>query len=207
MKKTFVILCSEYPPFMGGISLWAENLLDTLSANGYEAVVMTHMTRSNKKKGSLLLKTGALHQRTRLAEASLALPLPGLLRYMLTRKELVLVAATWNDIEVIHRLKGIFRFKIFCASHGTDITKHVYPRKPKLIAKINQVYSSVDLFMPVSSSLDTIARDMYPKLTCPTLVLGCNVKTDMFIPEHDTGKQLALRQLLGIGIAPTAPSL
>jgi len=205
MKKTFVILCSEYPPFMGGISLWAENLLDTLSTNGYEAVVMTHMTRSNKKKGARSSKQVRYLKGHDWQKLHWLYRLPVLLKYMLTRKELVLVAATWNDIEVIHRLKGIFRFKIFCASHGTDITKHVYPRKPKLIAKINQVYSSVDLFMPVSRSLDTIARDMYPKLTCPTLVLGCNVKTDMFIPEHDTAKKLALRQQLGI--APNRPLL
>jgi len=207
MKKTFVILCSEYPPFMGGISLWAENLLDTLSANGYEAVVMTHMTRSNKKKGARSSKQVRYIKGHDWQKLHWLYRLPGLLRYMLTRKELVLVAATWNDIEVIHRLKGIFRFKIFCASHGTDVTRHVYPKKPKLIKKIDRIFSSVDLFMPVSLSLDRIARSMYPNLTCPTLVLGCNVKTDMFIPEHDTGKQLALRQLLGIGIAPNRPLL
>ena len=30
---TFIILCSEYRPFMGGIALWAENLLKTLTDN------------------------------------------------------------------------------------------------------------------------------------------------------------------------------
>ncbi|KAA6232313.1 glycosyltransferase family 4 protein [Chlorobium phaeovibrioides] len=207
MKKTFIILCSEYPPFMGGIALWAENLQKTLSASGYEAVVLTNRSISHQKQGVRSTRLVRYIKGHDWQKLHWLYRLPSLLKYMLTRKELVLVAATWNDIEVIHRLKGIFRFKIFCASHGTDITKHIYPRKPKLIAKINQVYSSVDLFMPVSRSLDTIARNMLPKLTCPTLVLGCNIFTDIFIPEYDTEKKLTVRQQLGIGIAPNRPLL
>jgi len=207
MKKTFVILCSEYPPFMGGISLWAENLLDTLSTNGYEAVVMTHMTRSNKKKGARSSKQVRYLKGHDWQKLHWLYRLPVLLKYMLTRKELVLVAATWNDLEVIHRFKNIFGFRIYCASHGTDVTKHVYPRKEPVIKKIDSILGSVDLFMPVSRSLDAIARNMYPKLRCPTLVLGCNVKTDVFEPEHDEAKTAAQRQQLGIGAATNRPLL
>jgi phosphatidylinositol alpha-1,6-mannosyltransferase len=92
----------------------------------------------------------------------------------------------------------LFRFKIYCASHGTDVTKHVFPKKRKVIEKIDRIYGSADLFMPVSKSLDTIARSMYPALRCKSLVLGCNVMTDVFVPEHDPEKKRALRKQFGI---------
>lgn len=197
-KKTIVILCSEYPPYMGGIALWAENLLNTLTGNGYEAVVLTHLTRSHKKKGvrsSMKVRYFAGHDWQKL---HWLYRLPTLLQYMATRKELIIVAATWDDLQIIHHLKPLFRFKIYCASHGTDVTRHVYPEKPELIKKINRIYSSVDLFMPVSRSLDKIARSMYPALGCPGLVLGCNVLTDIFVPEDDPEKKKALRKQFGI---------
>jgi len=197
-KKTFIILCSEYPPYMGGIALWAENLLKTLSGIGYEAIVLTHLTRSHKKNGVRSTRQVRYIKGHDWQKFHWLYRLPALLQYMATRKELIIVAATWDDLQVIHRLKPLFRFKIYCASHGTDITRHVYPKKPKLIAKIDTVFSSVDLFMPVSRSLDTIARSMYQNLVCPTLVLGCNVLTDVFIPEHDPEKKKSLRKKLGI---------
>ncbi|TNJ39070.1 glycosyltransferase family 4 protein [Chlorobaculum thiosulfatiphilum] len=197
-KRTFVILCSEYPPFMGGIALWAENLLKTLTANGYEAVVLTHLTRSHKKKGVRSTREVRYLAGHDWQKLHWLYRLPTLLKYMATRRELILIAATWDDLQVIHRLKPLFRFKIYCASHGTDVTKHVFPRKRKVIEKINRIYRSVDLFMPVSRSLDTIARSMYPALRCPTLVLGCNVLTDVFTPEHDPEKKNALRKQFGI---------
>lgn len=202
---TFIILCSEYRPFMGGIALWAENLLKTLSDNDFEAVVLTHLNRSHKKKGVHSTKQIHYIPGHDWKKFHWLYRLPLLLKYMLTRKELVLVAATWNDLEVIHFLKKLFKFRIYCASHGTDVTKHVFPRKPKIINKINNIYASVDLFMPVSSSLDKIARSMYSKLSCPTLVLGCNVMTDIFKPEMDPKKKSALRQ--EIGIDPDRPLL
>lgn len=197
-KRTFVILCSEYPPFMGGIALWAENLLKTLTANGYEAVVLTHLTRSHKKKGVRSTREVRYLAGHDWQKFHWLYRLPTLLKYMATRRELIVVAATWDDLQVIHRLKPLFRFKIYCASHGTDVTKHVFPRKRKVIEKINRIYRSVDLFMPVSKSLDLIARSMYPALRCPTLVLGCNVLTDVFTPEHDPEKKNALRKQFGI---------
>lgn len=197
-KRTFVILCSEYPPFMGGIALWAENLLKTLTANGYEAVVLTHLTRSHKKKGVRSTREVRYLAGHDWQKFHWLYRLPTLLKYMATRKELIVVAATWDDLQVIHRLKPLFRFKIYCASHGTDVTKHVFPRKRKVLEKINRIYRSVDLFMPVSKSLDLIARSMYPALRCPTLVLGCNVLTDVFTPEHDPEKKNALRKQFGI---------
>lgn len=197
-KKTFIILCSEYPPFMGGIALWAENLLKTLTANGYEAVVLTHLTRSHKKKGVRSTQQVRYIAGHDWQKFHWLYRLPTLLKYMVTRKELILVAATWDDLQVIHRLKPLFGFKIYCASHGTDVTKHVFPRKPRVIKKIDRIYRSADLFMPVSRSLDTIARSMYPALRCPTLVLGCNVLTDVFVPEHNPEKKKALRKQFGI---------
>ena len=197
-KRTFVILCSEYPPFMGGIALWAENLLKTLTANGYEAVVLTHLTRSHKKKGVRSTREVRYLAGHDWQKFHWLYRLPTLLKYMATRRELIVVAATWDDLQVIHRLKPLFRFKIYCASHGTDVTKHVFPRKRKVLEKINRIYRSVDLFMPVSKSLDLIARSMYPALRCPTLVLGCNVLTDVFTPEHDPEKKNALRKQFGI---------
>ena len=197
-NKTFIILCSEYPPFMGGIALWAANLLKTLTANGYEAIVLTHLTRSHKKKGVRSTREVRYLAGHDWQKFHWLYRLPTLLKYMMTRKELILVAATWDDLQVIHRLKPLFGFKIYCASHGTDVTKHVWPRKPKLIEKIDRIYRSADLFMPVSNSLDRIARSMYPALRCPTLVLGCNVLTDVFVPEHDPDKKKALRQQFGI---------
>jgi phosphatidyl-myo-inositol dimannoside synthase len=196
--KTFVILCSEYPPFMGGIALWAENLLKTLTANGYEAIVLTHLTRSHKKKGVRSTQEVRYIAGHDWRKFHWLYQLPTLLKYMATRKELILVAATWDDLQVIYRLKPLFRFKIYCASHGTDVTKHVFPRKPKVITKINKIYSSIDLFMPVSRSLDNIARSMYPNLRCPSLVLGCNVLTDVFVPEHEPERKKALRKQFGI---------
>jgi len=207
MKRTFIILCSEYPPFMGGIALWAENLQKTLTSSGYEAVVLTHLTKSHKKKGVRSTKQVRYIAGHDWQKLHWLYRLPTLLHYMLTRNEVVLVAATWNDIEVIHRLKSLFGFKIFCASHGTDVTRHVYPKKPKLIKKIDRIFSSVDLFMPVSRSLDRIARSMYPGLSCPTLVLGCNIFTDVFVPEPDQERRLALRRQFGIGVAPGRPLL
>ena len=198
MKKTFVILCSEYPPFMGGISLWAANLLKTLTANGYEAVVLTHLTRSHKKKRVRSTREVRYLAGHDWQKFHWLYRLPTLLKYMATRRELILVAATWDDLQVIHRLKPLFRFRIYCASHGTDVTKHLFPKKRKALEKIDRIYGSVDLFMPVSRSLDRIARSMYPALRCPTLVLGCNVLTDVFVPEHDPDKKKALRQQFGI---------
>ena len=198
MKKTFVILCSEYPPFMGGISLWAANLLKTLTANGYEAVVLTHLTRSHKKKGVRSTREVRYLPGHDWQKFHWLYRLPTLLKYMATRRELILVAATWDDLQVIHRLKPLFRFRIYCASHGTDVTKHLFPKKRKVLEKIDRIYGSVDLFMPVSRSLDRIARSMYPALRCPTLVLGCNVLTDVFVPEHDPEKKKALRRQCGI---------
>lgn len=197
-KKTFVILCSEYPPFMGGIALWAENLLKTLTANGYEAVVLTHLTRSHKNKGVRSTREVRYLAGHDWQKFHWLYRLPTLLKYMATRRELILVAATWDDLQVIHRLKPLFRFKIYCASHGTDVTKHVFPKKRKVIEKIDRIYGNADLFMPVSKSLDRIARSMYPALRCPTLVLGCNVLTDVFVPEHDAEKRRTLRQQFGI---------
>jgi len=197
-KNTFIILCSEYPPFMGGIALWAKNLLSTLTENGYEAVVMTPMTRLNRTKGARSTKQVRYISGHDWQKLHWLYRLLGLFKYMVTRKELVLVAATWDDLQVIHRLKALFGFKIYCASHGTDITRHVYPKKKKVIERINRIFSSVDLFMPVSESLNRIARSMYPNLTCPTLVLGCNVKTDIFTPEPDPTKKAALRKQFGI---------
>ncbi|AOS82844.1 hypothetical protein BIU88_00955 [Chlorobaculum limnaeum] len=197
-NKTFVILCSEYPPFMGGIALWAENLLKTLTANGYEAVVLTHLTRSHKKKGVRSTREVRYIAGHDWQKLHWLYRLPTLLKYMATRKELIVVAATWDDLQVIHHLKPLFRFRIYCASHGTDVTKHVFPRKRKVLEKINRIYRSVDLFMPVSKSLDLIARSMYPALRCPTLVLDCNVLTDVFTPERDPEKKKALRKQFGI---------
>lgn len=197
-NKTFVILCSEYPPYMGGIALWAENLLKTLTANGYEATVLTHLTRSHKKKSVRSTQEVRYIAGHDWQKFHWLYRLPTLLKYMATRKELIVIAATWDDLQVIHRLKPLFRFKIYCASHGTDVTRHVFPRKRKVIEKIDSIYSSVDLFMPVSKSLDRIARSMYPALRCKSLVLGCNVLTDVFVPEHDPEKKKALRRQFGI---------
>lgn len=200
MKNTlFIILCSEYPPDMyGGIAQWAENLHGTLIRNGYEAVVLTHRNRRHKKlkvRSTDNVRYIGGHDWKKLRWLY---RLPSLMKFLLTKKEVVLIAATWDELQVTHKLKKFFGFRIYCSSHGTDITKHIFPRKEKTVSRINWIFSSVDLFMPVSHSLDRLARSMYPNLTCPGLVLGCNVNTDLFRPEHDHLRKAELRRQFGI---------
>ncbi|UZJ41098.1 glycosyltransferase family 4 protein [Prosthecochloris sp. SCSIO W1101] len=120
------------------------------------------------------------------------------MKFLLTHKNVTLIAATWDELQILHKLKPFFGFKIYCSSHGTDITKHVFPRKEKTLRKINTIFGSIDLFMPVSQSLDRLARSMYPNILCKSIVLGCNVNTERFHPEMDTSKKSALRKQFNI---------
>lgn len=198
-NKFFIILTSEFPPeIYGGIAFWAVNLLNTLTNNDYEAIVLTHKNRIHKKlqvKSTGIVRYINGHDWKKL---HWLYRMPYLIKLLLTRKNVVLIAATWDEIQVIYNLKAFFNFSIFCSSHGTDITKHVFPRKEKTIRKINAIFKSIDLFMPVSQSLDRLARSMFPNISCKSLVLGCNVNTDIFRPEPDKLKKSALRRQFDI---------
>ncbi len=200
MKKTlFIILCSEYPPNMyGGIAQWAENLYTTLTENGYDVQVLTHLSKKHKNANIHSTKNIRYINGHDWKKLHWLYRLPFLLKSFLTRKNIILVPATWDELQVIYKLKTVFKFKIYCSSHGTDITKHVFPRKEKTIRKINQILSSVDLLMPVSQSLDRLARSMFPNISCPSIVLGCNVNTAIFCPVPDQSTKNELRKRFGI---------
>lgn len=200
MKNTlFIILCSEYPPNMyGGIAQWAENLHDTLSKSGYDTIVLTRKNRQHKKLKVRSTKTVHYISGHDWKRFHWLYRLPTLIKLLLTHKNVVLIPATWDELQVIHHLKPLFHFKIYCSSHGTDITKHVFPRKERNIQKINRIFKSVDLLMPVSQSLDHLARSMFPNITCKSIVLGCNVNTTLFCPVPDQATKTALRKQFGI---------
>ena len=198
-KTLYILLTSEYPPEMyGGIAHWAKNFFDTLIRSNHQAVVLTHKNRKHSKlqitstdkvryiKGHDWQKFHWLYR------------MPYLLKFLLTHKNVTLVAATWDELHIIHKLKPFFGFKIYCSSHGTDITKHVFPRREKNIKKINAIFRSIDLFMPVSQSLDHLARSMFPNISCKSLVLGCNVNTEIFRPEPDKLKKAAIKKQFNI---------
>jgi phosphatidyl-myo-inositol dimannoside synthase len=200
MKNTlFIILCSEYPPNMyGGIAQWAENLHDTLSKSGYDTIVLTHKNRQHKKLKVRSTKTVRYISGHDWKKLHWLYRLPALIKLLLTHKNVVLIPATWDELQVIHHFKPLFHFRIYCSSHGTDITKHVFPRKEKTIRKINKIFSSVDLFMPVSQSLDRLTRSMFPNITYKSIVLGCNINTTIFCPVPDQATKTELRKQFGI---------
>jgi len=72
---------------MGGIALWAKNLLSTLTENGYEAVVMTPMTRLNRTKGARSAKQVRYISGHDWQKLHWLYRLLGLFKYMVTRKE------------------------------------------------------------------------------------------------------------------------
>lgn len=198
-NRLFIILTSEYPPEMyGGIAFWAVNLLNTLAENGYDVVVLTRKNRKHKKLKVCSTERVRYIKGRDWKKLHWLYRMPYLLKFLLTHKNVVLVAATWDELQIIHKLKPFFGFKIYCSSHGTDITKHVFPKKEKTLKKINNIFASVDLFMPVSSSLDRLARSMYPRLSCKSVILGCNVNTDVFKPENNFEKKLKRKQQYGI---------
>lgn len=205
-KKHFIILTSELPPDMyGGIAYWAENLFCKLDQLGYDVTVLTHLHRKQKDGGVKSTKNLRYISGHDWSKFHWLYRLPHIVQLLLIKKNVVIIAATWNDIQVVHHLKKIFRFRIYCSSHGTDITKHVYPRKGKTIESINTVFESVDLFMPVSLSLDKRAKSMFPKLSCNSIILGCNVNTELFRPERNRQNKIRLKEKLALG--PDSPLL
>lgn len=198
-QPRFIILASEFPPEKyGGIAFWAKNLLDTLTANGYPAIVLAHRTRAHKRLKAKSTDQVRYIRGRDWKKLHWLYRLPQLLRELASQRNCILVAATWDELQVIYRLKALFGFRIFCSSHGTDITRHVFPNKKGSLRKINRILGTVDLFMPVSRSLDKLARSMYPALSCRSLVLGCNVDTRIFRPEPEPGKKTELRRQFGI---------
>ncbi len=202
MKKndhSFIILTSEYPPGMfGGIAYWAKNLHDTLQKHGYFSIVLTAKSKTHRKlnvRSTSNVRYIGGHDWKKL---HWFYRLPMLLMLLSIRKNIVIIAATWNELQVIHLLKPIFRFKLYCSSHGTDITRHCYPICKKNRKAINRAFSSVDLFIPVSYSLDHLARDLSKSLTCRSTVLGCNVDTDIFRPPASQEEKQRYRKLVGI---------
>lgn len=197
--RQFIILTSEYPPEVyGGIAYWATNLLSTLTRNGFNAIVLTHKKRKHSKLKVISTDKVRYIKGHDWHKFNWLYRMPHLLRLLITRKNVILIAGTWNELQVIHRLKPFFDLHIYCSSHGTDITKHVFPRKEKVLKKIDHIFGSVDIFMPVSRSLDRLARSMYPSLSCKSVILGCNVNADVFKPELDTEKKKERKQQLGI---------
>lgn len=198
-SKSFIILTSEYPPeTYGGIAYWASNFLETLTRSGYEAVVLTHKNKLQKKVGVTSTDTVRYIHGHDWKKFHWLYRLPVLLKLLLTRKNVVVIASTWDELQIIYRLKPLFGFRIYCSSHGTDITKHVFPKNEQTIRKIDRIFRSVDLFIPVSHSLDRLARTMFPALTCKSIVLGCNVDTNIFRPVENREKKAALKKKLGI---------
>lgn len=198
-SRRFIILCSEFPPEKyGGIAYWAKNLLETLTGNGHDAIVLTHLSKAHKRIGVRSTRSVRYISGHDWKKLHWLYRLPYLIREFATHRECVVIAATWDELQVVHRLKPFFNFRIYCSSHGTDVTKHVFPKSGKTIDKINRIFRSVDLFMPVSRSLDNLARSMYPALSCRSIVLGCNVNTDRFRPESDAAKRTGLRKRFGI---------
>lgn len=199
-KPRFIILCSEFPPEKyGGIALWAKNLIDTLVLHGYDAIVLTHLTRAHKKLNVRSSKPVRYINGHDWKKLHWFYRLPYLIKEFLTNKECVIIAATWDELQFIHRLKPLFGFRILCSSHGTDMTRHVYPVRHDIRCKINSILASVDLFLPVSQSLDRLARSSYPALNCSSIILGCNVNTGVFRPEFDPSIKKELKQGLGFG--------
>lgn len=201
-NQFFIILTSEFPPEMyGGIAYWAKNLLGTLTRLGYNATVLTHLNQRQKVFDVLSTKNVRYISGHDWNKFHWLYRLPHLLKLLFTKKNVVIIAATWDEIQVVHHLKKFFGFRIYCSSHGTDITKHVYPKKAKTLKSINSVFKSVDLFMPVSRSLEKRARSMFSNLSCNSIVLGCNVNTDLFRPETDQQNKIRLREKLAINPA------
>ncbi len=195
----FIILTSEYPPDMyGGIAFWAANLFKTLTGNGCNAVVLTHRNRKHKTSKARSTDKVRYIDGHDWRKFHWLYRMPHLLSLLLTNKNVILLAATWGELEVIRKLKSLFGFRIYCSSHGTDITKHVFPRKERTLQTINSIFNSVDLFIPVSRSLDRLARSISSNLTCKSVILGCNVNTDVFRPEPDPEKKRAKKKKLGI---------
>lgn len=195
----FILLTSEYPPEMyGGIAHWAKNLFDTLIHSNHQVTVLTHRNRKHRRLKVTSTDNVRYIRGHDWQKFHWLYRAPHLLKLLLTHKNVTLIAATWDELQILHKLKPFFGFKIFCSSHGTDITKHVFPRKEKTLRKINTIFGSIDLFMPVSQSLDRLARSMYPNILCKSIVLGCNVNTERFHPEMDTVKKSALRKQFNI---------
>ncbi|WP_167375001.1 glycosyltransferase family 4 protein [Prosthecochloris sp. GSB1] len=205
-KTLYILLTSEFPPGKyGGIAYWASNLLSTLRSSGRDAVVLTRRNRTHEKL-RLQSAEGTVYLRGHdWKKLRWLYRLPWLLYFLMTRRNVVLVAATWDELQVIHRLKALFGFRIYCSSHGTDVTRHVYPENIARKQNIRSVFSNVDLFLPVSRSLDRLARKEYGGLACGTVVLGCNVDTETFKPAEEPEIKQELRQKAGI--PPESPVL
>ena len=198
-KTLYILLTSEFPPGKyGGIAYWASNLLSTLRRNGRDAVVLTRRNRTHEKL-RLQSGEGIVYLRGHdWKKLRWLYRLPRLLYFLMTRRNVVLVAATWDELQVVHRLKALFNFRIYCSSHGTDVTRHVYPENIARKQNIRSVFRNVDLFLPVSRSLDRLARKEYGGLDCGTLVLGCNVDTETFRPAEKPETRRELRRKAGI---------
>lgn len=198
-EPRFIILASEFPPEKyGGIAHWAKNLLDTLTANGYGAIVLTHLSRAHKKVRVVSTAQVRYIRGRDWKKLHWLYRLPSLIGELINHRNCVIIAATWDELQLIHYLKPVFNFRVYCSSHGTDITRHLFPKKKRMLRRINHILGSVDLFLPVSHSLDRLARDMHPDLTCNSIVLGCNVDTITFRPENDPQKKAALKLQLGL---------
>ncbi len=198
-KTLYIVLASEYPPGVhGGIAYWAKNLFDTLARLNCHAVILTHKDRKHRSaKVKSTAKVRYIKGRD-WQKLHWLYRMPHLLRLLTTRRNVILIASTWDELQVIHKLKPLFGFRIYCSSHGTDITKHVFPKKEKVLNKIDRILSAIDLFIPVSRSLDRLARSMYPSLSCKSVILGCNVNTDVFRPEPDAEKRKARKRQFNI---------
>ncbi len=205
-KTLYILLTSEFPPGKyGGIAYWASNLLSTLREYDRAAVVLTRRSTAHKK---LRLKSsdGVQYLAGRdWKKLRWLYRLPKLLTLLLTHRKVVLIAATWDELQVVHRLKPLFGFSIYCSSHGTDLTRHLYPENETAKRRIQAVFRRTDLFLPVSASLDRLARTHYGDLGCKTVVLGCNVDTATFRPAEDPEQKRRLREQAGI--PPESPVL
>ena len=198
-KPLFIILVSEFPPgHHGGIGYWAKNVHTALNNNGNRAIVMTRKTKIHRQLNLKSTETIKYIFGRNWVKMSWLYVLPYLLPLLITRQNITIIAATWHNATMIHYLKKIFPFTLYCSARGTEITKAVYPPNSRERSQFKRVLKNVDILIPISSFLDNLVRKNFPEIPIKSVVIGNDVDHYLFTPLENLKQKSELRTKIGI---------
>ena len=198
-KPLFIILVSEFPPGLhGGIGYWAKNVHTALNANGSRAIVMTRKTKIHKQLNLKSTETIKYISGRNWTKMSWLYLLPHLFPLLITGQNITIIAATWRNATMIHYLKKIFPFTLYCSARGSEITKTVYPAKSKTRSEFKRVLKNIDILIPISSFLDKLVRENFPEIPIKSVVIGNDVDHHLFSPVEGLKQKNELRTKIGI---------
>lgn len=198
-RRSYILITREFPPGQrGGIAQWAYNLHRTLSDAKYDITVLTR--RKGKKKDEILKNDFSVKYISgrNWEKLNWIYLLPYVLPVLITKKNVSIISATWNEIKILRHLKKFFKFTLYCSARGTEITNSTHERAGKKKKIMRRVLKDIDYLLPISRFLESKILGAFPDLDIKSIIIGNDVNHNLFVPLADREQKKEIRKLYDI---------